>query len=274
VPQTITNVSADTLPIDMTVVLDVSFSVRGAPLARLENGVRALMSDLKKEDRLRLIAVNDGIRRVLDFTSDPQAVDAAIRSLSATGGTAVFDALTVALVSPVTPDRRQLVAVFTDGADGSSVTDGAGLVDAARHSPALLTVVLPRSIAQPDTMITMAVPMPQAQSDLPASATSQPIATIRSTAPTTATRPEPVGRQMVRLLTQAASETGGRVLTDPGPPQDLGSAFRQALSVFRASYVIYFTPRGVDRTGFHTLVVKVRNRNGLTVRARSGYSGG
>jgi hypothetical protein len=42
------------------------------------------------------------------------------------------------------------------------------------------------------------------------------------------------------------------------------------LDSFRASYVLYFTPQGVERAGAHTLDVRVR-RSDAQVRARSGY---
>jgi hypothetical protein len=42
------------------------------------------------------------------------------------------------------------------------------------------------------------------------------------------------------------------------------------LQEFRSSYVLYFTPRGVERSGAHTLEVRVK-RPGVDVRARRGY---
>jgi hypothetical protein len=40
---------------------------------------------------------------------------------------------------------------------------------------------------------------------------------------------------------------------------------------FRSSYVLYFTPKGVERAGVHTLDVRVK-RNGAEVRARRSYA--
>jgi hypothetical protein len=42
------------------------------------------------------------------------------------------------------------------------------------------------------------------------------------------------------------------------------------LSEFRASYVLYFAPRGVEPAGIHSLEVRVR-QPGVDVRSRRGY---
>ena len=58
------------------------------------------------------------------------------------------------------------------------------------------------------------------------------------------------------------------VAVDPG--DNLTSTFRRVLEQFRTSYVLYFTPRGVERQGSHTLEVRVK-RAKVEVRARRGY---
>ncbi len=102
--------------------LDVSYSVTGTLLDRLRRGVVQLMDDLGPEDRLKLILFNMRVNRTVDFTTDVKVVETAIRSATAGGGTALLDAMSVALVSSSTPARRQLIVVFTDGSDSSSTT--------------------------------------------------------------------------------------------------------------------------------------------------------
>ena len=68
---------------------------------------------------------------------------------------------------------------------------------------------------------------------------------------------------------QIADETGGFVAAiEPG--DNLTSTFRRVLDQFRSSYVLFFTPTGVDRQGSHTLEVRVKRAN-VDVRARRGY---
>ena len=52
--------------------------------------------------------------------------------------------------------------------------------------------------------------------------------------------------------------------------ENLVSTFRRVLADFRSSYVLYFTPQGVDRSGSHSLDVRVK-QEGTEVRARRGY---
>ncbi|MND08578.1 hypothetical protein D3C83_313030 [compost metagenome] len=52
--------------------------------------------------------------------------------------------------------------------------------------------------------------------------------------------------------------------------ENLTSKFRRMVQDFRSSYVLFFTPSGVERVGPHTLDVRVK-RPGVEVRARRGY---
>ena len=54
------------------------------------------------------------------------------------------------------------------------------------------------------------------------------------------------------------------------PGDNLSSTFRRVLEQFRTSYVLYFTPNGVERQGNHTLDVRVKDAK-VEVRARRGY---
>ncbi len=100
VAQQITDVSYEKLPIDVTVLLDVSASVTGAVLDDLRAALKQLRSDLGTRDRLRLITFDMRVRRLVDFTDPAAAVDKALTSINARGSSAVFDSLAVALAQP------------------------------------------------------------------------------------------------------------------------------------------------------------------------------
>jgi VWFA-related protein len=246
VPQQVVDVSFGKLPIDVTVALDVSFSVTGTLLDQLRRAVSQLMSDLGKEDRLRLLLFNARVRRTMDFTADVKAVERAIREAVPGGGTTLFDALSVALVSSAHPDRRQLVVCFTDGNDSTSVTDVDTLFGVAQRTNATLSMVVPSRV--------MNIGGPNAT-------TGAATSTITTTAMPSA---------LSRVYALLTNETGGSIVAAGG---DLGATFRRTLDEFRSTYVLHFSPKGVDRTGFHTLSVRV-NRTGLTIKSRRGYFAG
>jgi len=72
------------------------------------------------------------------------------------------------------------------------------------------------------------------------------------------------------VLQRLAVETGGSVFT-MGPVGDLSAVFRRAVEQFRSSYVLHFSPTGVERTGYHALKVTVKGRERLIITARRGY---
>jgi VWFA-related protein len=238
VPQTVASVSYEQLPIDVTIVLDVSASVTGSVLNQLRASVQQLRADLGARDRLKLVTFNMRIRRLADFDEPAQKGDATLASTTGSGSSAIFDALAVALSAPTPPARRHLVVLFSDGQDSSSITDVDVLLDVARRSTPTVAAVL-------------ATPTPH----LPSSVF------IRAPAPGTAT----IGG----LYQRVANETGGTVVTTTYG-ESLASTFRRVLGDFRTSYVLYFTPTGVERQGAHTLDVRVK-RAGAAVHARRGY---
>jgi len=238
VPQQISDVSYERLPIDVTVLLDVSASVTGSVLDQLRQSVRQLKADLGGSDRLKLVAFNQQVRRLADFEAPVSATDAAFSTLSGRGSSAIFDTVAVQLASPTPPGRRHLIVLFTDGQDSSSITDPDMLFDVARRTTSTVDVVLASAVAE---------------------RSASPFARSPGRPPIT------VGR----MYDQLARETGGTVVTT-ATGENLASTFRRTLADFRSSYVLYFTPQGVDRSGSHTIDVRVK-QEGTEVRARRGY---
>jgi len=235
--QQVVDVSYGKLPIDVTVTLDISYSVTGSELDRLRRAIGELMADLGPDDRLKLLMFNTRVTRVVDFTSDVAALERAIGGASAAGATSIFDAISVGLISADHPDRRQLVVLFTDGQDSLSTTEPKVLIEVAQRTNATLTAVVPASL------------FGFSRGSLFAGAV---------------TRPEG------RVYKQLADDTGGVVIQQASRTEDLTATFRRALDEFRSSYVLYFSPHDVKR-GLHTLEVTVPQNRKFTVRARRGY---
>jgi VWFA-related protein len=238
VAQEITEISYEKLPVDVTVLLDVSASVTGSALDELRRALRQLRADLTPQDRLRLITFNMRVKRLVDFTNAAPATDAALASLGGAGSSAVFDSLAVALSATVPTGRRQLVVLFSDGQDSTSITDADTLLDVARRStPTVAVVLASQSRQRPASLLRHA--------------TKSAAATVGD------------------LSEQIAAGTGGFVV-NIAPGDNITSAFRRVLEQFRSTYVLYYTPRGVDPKGSHALDVRVK-REKVEVRARRGY---
>ena len=238
VAQEVTDVTYEKLPIDVTLLLDVSASVTGAALDELRRALRQVRADLTAADRLRLLAFNMRIRRLVDFTQPAADVDQALAAVRTGGSSAVFDALAVALATPDSPGRRRLIVLFSDGQDSSSISDADVVLDVAKRSTPTIATIL-------------ASPVPD-----------RPASVLRTSASLASATVETVSDRL-------ASETGGMVTTVKSG-ENLTSKFRRMVQDFRSSYVLYFSPRGVERTGPHTLEVRVK-RPGVEVRARRGY---
>lgn len=74
------------------------------------------------------------------------------------------------------------------------------------------------------------------------------------------------------FLEELASLTGGRTY-EVDRNDELSSTFKEILDEFRFRYLLTYTPRDVQKGGWHKLDVKV-NRSGARVKARPGYQGG
>jgi len=238
IAQEVTGVTYEKLPIDVTLVLDVSASVTGAVLDELRRALRQVRTDLTAADRLRLLAFNMRVRRLVDFTQPSADVDPALAALRPGGSSAVFDALAVALATADAPGRRRLVVLFSDGQDSSSISDADALLDVARRSTPTIATILASPLLE------------------------RPASVLRTNASLASATVE-------GLSDRLAAETGGMV-TSVKAGENLTSKFRRMVQDFRSSYVLFFTPRGVERAGPHTLEVRVK-RPGVEVRARRGY---
>ena len=238
VRQDVTDVTYEKLPIDVTFVLDVSASVTGAALDELRRALRQVRTDLTAADRLRLLAFNMRVRRLVDFTQPSADVDLALGALRPGGSSAVFDALAVALASADAPGRRRLIVLFSDGQDSSSISDADALLEVAKRSTPTIATILASPLLE------------------------RPASVLRTNASLASATIEGFSDRL-------AAETGGMV-TSVKTGENLTSKFRRMVQDFRSSYVLFFTPNGVERAGPHTLDVRVK-RPGVEVRARRGY---
>jgi Ca-activated chloride channel homolog len=79
------------------------------------------------------------------------------------------------------------------------------------------------------------------------------------------------GRRRSGVLDDLADASGGSLVQIESPDQ-IEATFERVLEEFRHRYVLSYTPTGVERTGWHEIKVRVKQR-GTSVKARAGYLG-
>jgi VWFA-related protein len=249
--QKIQQVTREEAPVDIFLVLDTSGSVAGERLEALTDAARLAVDAAGEEDRIALVTFNHRLARPARLTDAKTAVLAAIDGMTASGATSLVDALYAALVLRQPSSRRALVVVFTDGADTSSWLRPERLLEVAKQTDAVVYVV------------TLAAP-PAAAWKTGAVARSELEALGAVTAPS-----EPNGAGPPPFLKDLTALTGGRLL-DTSAPRLLGNLFAQAVREMKTRYVLSYTPSRVERTGWHSLTVRLVTHRG-DVTARRGY---
>jgi len=244
VAQTIASISVESLPIEVTLVLDLSQSMSGERLEGLRASTRQITALLRPADTVRVIAVQQVVRDVIPSQPGNQSI--AVELLTARGSTALHDGLLTALMRRGTAERRQLVIAVTDGLDTASFA-GRDVVEAVakRSESTLQMLLLIENFRSTRSGIRL---------------TGQAIPTQDSVT------------AMMDEFTPIVEPTGGMVL--PMDPRDsLASAFKTAVEEFRQTYVLRYSPHGVAMPGWHDITVRVTKSGRYDVRARKGYFG-
>jgi VWFA-related protein len=163
VVQAIESFAVETLPIDVTLLLDLSRSVDGQRLDRLKYSVGETALLLDADDRHRLIAVQHELHEVFPF--QPGGSKPNVESLKAFGGTALYDGLAAAMMRAAEPGRRQLIVAYTDGQDTISILPIDTVREVAAFADAVVQIVVP-TIRGPRSTSMASVPGAALLSDL------------------------------------------------------------------------------------------------------------
>jgi VWFA-related protein len=239
VRQTVSFFATSSTPLDLMLLVDTS----GSMWKRLDLAQQAATSfvrTLRSGDRAAVILFSDRVRVAQALTEDMSAVEAAIRDASAYGGTALHEALYIALrelarVQRVDGQyRRQALVVLTDGEDTTSRNVAfEDVLNEARRSALTVFTITP--------------------------VLSAPVTPDVS-----------VSRRADFGLRSLAEETGGRAFT-PARSEDLSATYRQIAEELGEQYWIAYAPSVPARPGFRRVSVHVPTQPGLQARTRSGY---
>jgi Ca-activated chloride channel family protein len=137
--QEVSDLSYERMPIDITLVVDLSGSITKTVLETLTGAVDDVQRQLRPGDRAGLLTFNHRIREIAPIDDGAPAFPRALGP--ADGGTSLVDAATLAIVAPADPSRRRLVVIFTDGQDTTSFTEGQAVVEIARRRDAAVFAV-------------------------------------------------------------------------------------------------------------------------------------
>ncbi len=112
--------SFEQLPLDVTLALDTSASVRGDGLEHLRRGGFAILDALRPEDHAALLTFSHAVARQQGLTRDVQRLRDALDGIDASGETALVDGVFAALTLGQAGAGRRLLIVFSDGLDTHS----------------------------------------------------------------------------------------------------------------------------------------------------------
>jgi Ca-activated chloride channel family protein len=219
------------LPVSLALLLDASASITDRlPLAQA--AAAGFLGTLRPEDEATVIDFNDRVRVLQPWTSDREALRAAVARVSAGGSTALYNALYTSLKAlPEEPGqgelRRRAIVLLSDGEDTASLVWEEQVVELARRREAAIHVI-----------------------DL---------------------RPGREDDRSARLLRVLSRESGGEV-HHPGSIRDLDNVYARIAEELKSQYAVGYVSSQPARDGrWRRIEVRVRGRGDLRVRHRTGY---
>ena len=135
-------------PIGVTLVLDLSGSVRGRPLQNLTAAADAMLTSLQDGDRAGLVTFAAPVDLLALPTTDIASVRTQLRDLHPAGSTSLFDAAAAALVVAEREVEPTLILLFSDGDDNSSWLSAASIATSAARAEAVVYAVAVRTLRQ------------------------------------------------------------------------------------------------------------------------------
>lgn len=114
-------------PLDLVLAIDVSGSMAGEPIEYVRAGLLRMLEHLEPEDRVSLVTYQSAAEVLIEAGDDRGAVEDAVFSLTAGGGTNIYDGLFTAFQlaeAQRAPDRQIRVVLLSDGVATAGLTDG------------------------------------------------------------------------------------------------------------------------------------------------------
>lgn len=285
VRQEIESVVTADVPIDLTIIADVSgnpdrpwteLPPTAKVAAELDERARKLTSLLREGDRVRLLAIDTYVQQVWPLQAAKDLP--AITRVTFDGLAGLYSTLATALLQPVDLNRRHVIVGITRGNDNSGLLTAPAVRALAEQSDAQLHLVMDELAADAEVSVRlfqcpsdrMALCRPTARFNLPSR--RRLFTAVPVTCPPTSDCPRVLLPDGIDLKAGAEASGGGWYQGEMLSTPSLHGTFAKAFQDFRQSYVIRYTPRGVTREGWHRLGLRVPKQPGLKIRARTGYA--
>jgi Ca-activated chloride channel family protein len=240
---------SDNLPLRLGLVVDASDSQDKFMKQHRSDLEGFITASITPRDRALLVCFNDHIRVVSDFTSSAKDLLEALDRYKTGGraklpelepdntrdeGTALFDAVYLTAVQRLKQitGQRKALILFSDGEDNSSAHDLMDAIEAAQSADLLVYTV--RYTAFHHGRLTAR------------------------------------NRYGIREMDRLAQETGA--VSFDSSKEDVASSLHQVADELRAVYEVGYTTTNHSPDGLFRKVVIRCKREGLTIRAKPGYS--
>jgi Ca-activated chloride channel family protein len=230
------------VPFTAVLLVDASSSMAGGRLEKALDGARAFLAGMGALDQAKLMLFSDHVLLETPFTSIQPVLTLGLRGVTASGGTALNDALYLASKRLETRRGRKIAVLLSDGVDVESVLS----IDAAR------------AIAR--RQVTLYWLRLRGDTDAPKG---------KKVLINSAWRDAPSHQRELDRLRAAVLGSGGRI-ADLAGVEEIPATLTALLSELRDQYVLGITPRRTGGKGtWHPVRVEVPD--GFVPRTQDGY---
>ena len=285
IKQTIESIDIGNAPLSVAIVVETSSRVEALLPAVRRTGILFTQSVLGADGEAALIGYNDEVDRLLDFTSDDDAIEKAVGNIQmGSSGAHLYDALSqaVALLGARSPLRRHVIVVLAEDADtGSEEKLGQVIREAQFANITIYSVGLSSTAAEvrgpqeqaaspPATPpgIFALPPMP----GTPLTPTTEALraGNMNLAAPAVWVVKHASAPLRDHPIEIAAAATGG-LYQSTFRDSSIEPAIDKIGGELHAQYVLGYRLTGTEAGGYHEIRVEVLDRRGLTIRSRPGY---
>jgi VWFA-related protein len=225
--------SESNLPLTIALLIDTSGSIRDKLKFEEEAAIEFFYSTLQRgKDRALVISFDSGVDLLQDFTDDAEKLADKIRKIRAGGGTAMYDAVYLAINQKLAgQEGRRVVILISDGDDNSSRVSLTETLESAQRNDVTIYGISTNSAAFFGSK-------EQERGD--------------------------------KTLKKLAEETGGKAFF-PLKIQDLASSFLDIHDELRSQYQIGYRPINAKMDGtFRRIRLDVSDKR-FKARAKTGY---